>query len=352
MIFQPVPSIVMKHGTKPAAVADFLRKTLAASPDNRIIVFSKWHSMLNLLAKTLNTLKIPNLFPKMALNEQVALEAYASTHPSTTPSNKKKKNAEPTPSRDEYATATSRIEDPINEFKTSSEFRVLMLSLQESASGTNLQCANVIVLLEPASGDGSAHAIATEQQAIGRAVRYGQTNLVSVYKFIVKGTIEEDLYRFQETERKKRLQLTEGNVVHLRRARLLESNAAYTRHNIQVSEPRIVEEEKEEEAVAEVEEVEEDEGKPFEIESHSEGTTSQEKKQEAPSPVVVEPETPRSRVQNPFSAAPRGFGRPAKIARKMIEFCCPICCKNLEVNTNADVNVHVDECLIKSMNIQ
>ncbi|ORY41314.1 hypothetical protein BCR33DRAFT_344098 [Rhizoclosmatium globosum] len=258
MVFKPVPPIVMKHGTKPAAVADFLRKTLAASPDNRIIVFSKWHSMLNLLAKTLNALNIPNLFPKKALNQKVAQEAYEATTMST-PVSKGKKRALPSSTPDQYETSTSRIADPINEFKTSSEFRILMLSLQESASGTNLQCANTIVMLEPASGDNSAHAIATEQQAIGRAVRFGvniffvivrlltkkilANSMVRVYKFIVRGTIEEDLYRFQETERKKRVMLTEGNVVHLRRRALIEVDADFTSTDIVIGEDRIVEEE-------------------------------------------------------------------------------------------------------------
>ncbi|KAJ3070974.1 DNA helicase rad5 [Podochytrium sp. JEL0797] len=322
MILQPVPPIVMKHGTKPAAVADFLRKTLAESPDNRIIVFSKWQSMLNLLAKSLNTLEIPNLFPKLSLNKQIAHEAYESKHAPSTPSSSKKKS-KPTstpqlePHPQEYDTASCRISDPIQEFKTSREFRILMLSLEESASGTNLQCANVIVMLEPASGDNSVHAIATEQQAIGRAVRYGQTKLVQVYKFIVKGTIEEDLYRFQEVERKKRLALSEGNIVHLQRARLIESDAMFTRHDIEVSGMRVVEEE----PVQEVG-VAKEGGDVIPIEDDSED--------EEP-PAIASPPP-----------------RPVKMARnlKLIQFCCPICNKDLDADSNAEMNVHVDDCLV------
>ena len=51
--------------------------------------------------------------------------------------------------------------------------RVIMLSLQNAASGTNLVEATHVVLIDPIAGS-KEEAIAVESQAIGRAHRMGQ----------------------------------------------------------------------------------------------------------------------------------------------------------------------------------
>jgi SNF2 family DNA or RNA helicase len=70
---------------------------------------------------------------------------------------------------------------------------VIMLSLDNAASGTNLTQATHVILLEPVAGTKS-QATATETQAIGRAHRVGQTKQVTVVRFIMRNTIEQEMH--------------------------------------------------------------------------------------------------------------------------------------------------------------
>ena len=70
---------------------------------------------------------------------------------------------------------------------------VLLLSASSKASGANLQVARHVVLLDP-PGHSAAHGAALEQQAIGRAVRMGQQNSVTVTRICVTGTLEGTLF--------------------------------------------------------------------------------------------------------------------------------------------------------------
>jgi len=69
--------------------------------------------------------------------------------------------------------------------------RVLLLSLEQSASGTNLTAANHVLFIHPMAASTPERAAAFEQQAIGRCVRLGQTRRVVVWRFVTKGTVEE-----------------------------------------------------------------------------------------------------------------------------------------------------------------
>jgi SNF2 family DNA or RNA helicase len=71
--------------------------------------------------------------------------------------------------------------------------RVLMLSLESAASGTNLTEASHVILVDPVAGTKS-HADATEAQAIARAHRIGQTKQVKVIRLIIRDTIEQQLH--------------------------------------------------------------------------------------------------------------------------------------------------------------
>ena len=77
--------------------------------------------------------------------------------------------------------------------KKNNKTRVIMLSTEHAASGTNLTEATHIIFMEPIKGD-AQQVKSMEDQAIGRAVRLGQENQVHVYKLIIKGTIEEDIH--------------------------------------------------------------------------------------------------------------------------------------------------------------
>ena len=71
--------------------------------------------------------------------------------------------------------------------------RVIMLSTEHAASGTNLTDASHIIFMESHMGE-FGNVKAMEDQAIGRAVRLGQENQVNVYRLIMKNTIEEDIF--------------------------------------------------------------------------------------------------------------------------------------------------------------
>jgi len=74
--------------------------------------------------------------------------------------------------------------------------KVMMLSLENAASGTNLTRATHVILFEPAGGT-RAQANAADAQAIGRAHRQGGGGRkfpLKVVRFVMKDTVEEELY--------------------------------------------------------------------------------------------------------------------------------------------------------------
>lgn len=79
----------------------------------------------------------------------------------------------------------------IDEFKNG-ETNIIMLSSRNAASGINLTNANKIIFLEPVYGT-SEYRQDIEYQAIGRADRIGQKGEITVYRFIIRDTIEEDI---------------------------------------------------------------------------------------------------------------------------------------------------------------
>merc|ERR1712151_687117 len=71
--------------------------------------------------------------------------------------------------------------------------RILMLSLLNSASGTQLEAASHVILLDPVVGtQGEAQAV--DAQAIARCNRLGQTRPVEVVRFVVQNSIEQNDY--------------------------------------------------------------------------------------------------------------------------------------------------------------
>jgi len=70
------------------------------------------------------------------------------------------------------------------------ELPVLLLSLEDSASGTNMAHANHVVLVHPMVASSAEEKIAYESQAIGRVRRWGQRHRVQVWRFVMDGTIE------------------------------------------------------------------------------------------------------------------------------------------------------------------
>eukprot|EP01103_Thecamoeba_quadrilineata_P004929 TRINITY_DN1479_c0_g1_i2.p1 TRINITY_DN1479_c0_g1~~TRINITY_DN1479_c0_g1_i2.p1 ORF type:complete len:1029 (-),score=183.17 TRINITY_DN1479_c0_g1_i2:146-3232(-) len=79
----------------------------------------------------------------------------------------------------------------IRDFKKGdSSLQVILLSLDRTASGSNLMEATHVILFEPVDSSSKEIVRAIESQAIGRAYRQGQSNRVVVVRFIIRETIE------------------------------------------------------------------------------------------------------------------------------------------------------------------
>ena len=82
----------------------------------------------------------------------------------------------------------------IRRFKIENDINVVLMSSDKSPSGLHLTEATTIILLDTLNASKEESEI-IETQAIGRAVRIGQTEQVQVKRFIMRNTIEHDYYR-------------------------------------------------------------------------------------------------------------------------------------------------------------
>ena len=152
--------LTQTHGAKMAHLILYLRKIFAADPTNRAIVFSEWDTLLQKVGGTLLENGISVAYMKGNVRQRMkALREFT----------------DGTGGENEEGT------------------KVIMLSLENSASGLNLVQASHLILLEPV-GRSAAETKAIETQAIGRAHRLGQKKHLTVVRLITKDTIEEELF--------------------------------------------------------------------------------------------------------------------------------------------------------------
>jgi SNF2 family DNA or RNA helicase len=153
-------SMIDKYGSKLGKLISMIQELLKIK-ETRIIVFSQWDIMLNLISKTLVENDISNMIVKgNAMCKNSAIRKF------------KNKTEE----------------------KNDNDNRVIMLSLKNSASGTNLTEATHIFFIEPINtSKEECHLI--EKQAIARACRIGQTNQVKIIRILIENSIEETIYR-------------------------------------------------------------------------------------------------------------------------------------------------------------
>ena len=84
---------------------------------------------------------------------------------------------------------------------------VFLISLKAGGTGLNLVGADIIIHYDPWWN------LAAQNQATDRAHRIGQKNVVTVYKLIAKGSIEERIAKLQESKKDladRILQMEEG----------------------------------------------------------------------------------------------------------------------------------------------
>jgi len=131
---------------------------ISRDPTVKSIVFSQWTSMLDLLEKPLNLAGI----------RFVRLDG--------TMSQAQRQNA-------------------VHLFNDSPSITVFLISMKAGGLGLNLTAASRVFLLDPWWNP------ATEDQAIDRVHRIGQTREVIVYRFLMDGSVEERIMELQEKKR-------------------------------------------------------------------------------------------------------------------------------------------------------
>ena len=152
-IVNDINPIINKYGSKLGKIIIMI-KSLLNQDSTRIIIFSQWDDMLNLVSDTLKENNINNTNVK---------------------GNAMMRN------------------NAISRFKDGIEAKVIMLSLRNGASGTNLTEATHIIFVEPIDAPKEEVKL-IEAQAIGRAYRIGQKNNVKLIRILIKDTIEEEIY--------------------------------------------------------------------------------------------------------------------------------------------------------------
>lgn len=124
--------------------------------NRKVLVFSQFTSMLDILAKEMKAKKI----------------------------------------RHNYLSGkTQNRKELVDDFNTDPDKKVFLISLKAGGTGLNLVSADNVIIFDPWWNP------SVENQAIDRAHRIGQKNSVNVYKLVTKGTIEEKILKLQEKKK-------------------------------------------------------------------------------------------------------------------------------------------------------
>ncbi|KAK9455136.1 SNF2 family N-terminal domain-containing protein [Dipodascopsis uninucleata] len=83
----------------------------------------------------------------------------------------------------------------LKQFEQADYPAVLLISLKAGGVGLNLVSANKVFMMDP------WWSFAVESQAIDRVYRMGQTQSVTIYRFIVKGSVEERMLKIQDRKK-------------------------------------------------------------------------------------------------------------------------------------------------------
>lgn len=90
---------------------------------------------------------------------------------------------------------TTKREEVINEFQNNPEIRVFLISLKAGGTGLNLTAADYVYLVDPWWNP------AVENQAIDRCHRIGQDKHIVAVRLICEGTVEEKILKLQGSKK-------------------------------------------------------------------------------------------------------------------------------------------------------
>lgn len=148
----------LARGTTKSNVQQFKTETSSQPKMEKVIIFSQWTSMLDIIEGHLRGER----FDFRRLDGTMNINAR---------------------------------QQAIEEFTHFKEVTVMLVSLKAASLGVNLVSANHVVLLD------LWYNPATEDQAIDRAHRIGQTRPVHVTRITVEGTIEDRILELQEKKK-------------------------------------------------------------------------------------------------------------------------------------------------------
>jgi SNF2 family DNA or RNA helicase len=150
--------LINEIGTKLANLIFYLRET-----NEHTIIFSQWDDLLRRIGRILSENGIQNVFCRGNCFQR---------------------------------------DKAIREFNEDDKIKVIMLSSDSTASGTNLTKASQVILLDPIYGT-YKYRKDQERQAIGRAHRLGQKKSIKLIRLLIKESVEDEIYKINQTEDKK-----------------------------------------------------------------------------------------------------------------------------------------------------
>ena len=143
-------------GNASAKMDALLEQIESKAPYHKILVFSQFVGMLNLIRKELESRKI----------------------------------------QFSYLTGSTRNREAVvNDFQNNDEIRVFLISLKAGGTGLNLTAADYVYLVDPWWNP------AIENQAIDRSYRIGQHKNVIAVRLICQNTIEDKMVKIQESKK-------------------------------------------------------------------------------------------------------------------------------------------------------
>lgn len=144
----------VEPSTKMLKMLEYIKDWLLEYPDDKIILYSQWTSMIDLVIQLLS-------------QEDIDVLRF-----------------------DGKMSRLSR-DETLRQFKKAGGPRILIISLKCGGVGLNLVNANRCICLDLAWNN------ATEQQAIDRCYRMGQHKEVTVKRIVVRDTIEDRILKLQ-----------------------------------------------------------------------------------------------------------------------------------------------------------
>ncbi|KAL5991335.1 hypothetical protein ACLOJK_012242 [Asimina triloba] len=159
------------YGTKIEAVTRRLCWIKSTDPEAKVLVFSSWNDVLDVLGHALDANNVTYVRMKGGRKSQAAIAQF-----------KGQKNSAEGKGKPQNQSA-----------------QVMLLLIQHGANGLNILEAQHVILVEPLLNP------ATEAQAINRVHRIGQDKVTFVHRFIVKDTVEESIYKLNRSRATNRI---------------------------------------------------------------------------------------------------------------------------------------------------